>query len=200
MEDKQFENDENIKIVKEKKVLVSESRIKNTIKEYKKGQPLGWLLSSSFACLLSFFTAFATYPSNLNAWKWIFLGLSILSALVLLVSGVITLIRKKKSRGTEKWFLDEIKDEHPQVLKKQADPKKRKDCLFNFVNIVLLVTIPLSGYLIYLGCNAWNPYPNEMATLFWMIWSLISITYFIFGTFLNSTFAYILFGYERDDY
>lgn len=71
-----FIEESNFEKINEKYLQVSESRIKNTIKEYKKGQPFNWISSSSFVCMVSFLTAFASYSSNDNVWKWIFLILA----------------------------------------------------------------------------------------------------------------------------
>lgn len=190
---------ENVKVVQEKKVLVSEVRIKNAIKEYRKSQPLGWLLSSTFACFLSFFTAYASYSGSDSIWKVVFLVLLILSAAGLLIGIVLSIARKKTSHGTEKWLLEEIRDEHIETKKHQLDSKKKKHCIFNFVNIVLIIGLPASTLLIYLACNNWNSYPNEMAMLFWLFWSILSATYLLFGTYVNLLFAGLFFGYERDE-
>lgn len=190
---------ENIVIIKEKYVQVSESRIKNTIKEYKKGQPFNWVLSSSFACALSFFTAFASYSSSADIWKWIFLGLLILSAVIFLIFAVISFVRKKIGKGTEKWFLEEITNTHPKKYKDNSvgfsfflEPKT----IFNIINIILIIGIPVAVLLIVLGCNNWTLADKEWSHIFWVSYALGTAGCLIFGTYINAYFAYLFFGFE----
>lgn len=188
-----FMEENNVEKINEKYLQVSESRIKNTIKEYKKGQPFSWVLSSSFACMVSFLTAFASYSSNDNVWKWAFLILVCISTLVFLVFGVITLVRKRIGHGTEKWFLEEIKNNHPP---KDTHYSVNSKVLFNIINFILIIGIPIAVLLTVLGCNGWDISNKEWSSVFWVIWSIGSLCSLLFGTFINAYFAYLFFGFE----
>lgn len=193
--------EKNITIVEEKYLQVSESRIKNTIKEFKKGQPFNWILSSSFSCTVSFFIAFASYQSNDDSvWKWIFLSLGALSALILIIFGIISLARKKLGTGTEKWFLEEIKDEHREKPRDSYRSFDRfdPDRLFRIVKSVLLVAIPAGVLLLVLGLNGWDISGEPWCIVFWFLWTVLSLLWLIYGTAIIAFFAYAMFGYEYD--
>lgn len=182
-----------IEVIDESYIQVSESRIKNTIKEYKKGQPFGWILSSSFACMVSFFAAYASYSSNNNIWKWIFLALVILSSLIFIVFGIITLVRKKVGHGTEKWFLEELRNSHPRKGQRHSVNSK---IVFYIINFILIIGVPLTVLLVTLWCNGWNISGKEWSGSFWVLWIIGTLCSLVFGTFINAYFAYLLFGFE----
>lgn len=194
--EEQNKNNE-VEVIKEQYIQVSEARIKNTIKEFKKGQPFSGILSSSFACMVSFFIAYASYYSSNSFWMWLFLVLAILSCVVFAVFGIITLVRKKIGKGTEKWFLEEIRNNHPEKISREylgssVEPKT----IFNIINIILIIGIPTSVLLIVLGCNGWNVSDKEWSPMFWSLWIIGSIISLVFGTFINAYFAYLFFGFE----
>ena len=190
---------ENIEIVKEKYVQVCESRIKNTIKEYRKAQPFNSVLSISFGCIISFFIAFVSYSSSDTFWKWTFLILLSISGLVFTAFGIVSLVRKKIGKGTEKWFLEEITNKHPLKYKDAhsgAGFLLDSKIIFNIVNIILIIGIPTSVILIVLGCNNWSLADKEWANIFWVSYGLGTAGYLVFGTYINAYFAYLFFGYE----
>ena len=196
MDDKKL-NNENIEYVEEHYLQISESRIKNTIKEYKSGLPYRTIISTSFACLLSFFTAFASYSNSDSIWKWVFFSLSLVSTVVLIVFGIISLAKKKNGKGTEKWFLEELKGKHYDVLSEGIfDSDRVKKTIFTVINIVLIVGIPISVLLIVLGVNDWNISNKDWSAFFWVFWSTGTLCSLIFGTYINATLAYAIFGYE----
>lgn len=192
--------EKKIKTVEEQYIQVSESRIKNTIKEYKKGQPFNWVISSSFSCAVSFFIAFASYQSNDSVWKWIFLALGALSALILSIFGIISLARKKLGTGTEKWFLEEIKDEHHEKPESKVPSFESldSDAIFKIVKGILLVGIPVGVLLLVLGLNGWDISNEPWCGMFWFFWSILSILWLVWGTYPIAFLAYVIFGYEYD--
>lgn len=196
MDEKNQEN-KNAEYVEEHYLTVSESRIKNTIKEYKSGLPYRTVISTSFACLLSFFTAFASYSSNESIWKWVFFSLSLLSALVLLVFGTVSLAKKKNGKGTERWFLEELEDKHyGHFSRSHIDGDKAKKIVFTTINAIMITGIPLAVLLTVLGLHGWNLSNYEWGVFFWIFWSIGSLLSLVFGTYINASLAYAVFGYE----
>lgn len=183
--------------VEEQIIEVSEIRIKNTIKEYRSGIPFTGFLSASFASTISFLTAFAAFFYSTSFWKWVFLTLLIISFISLIVFGILSLKRFKTMKGTEKWFLDELKGlTHEKEEKKKFDGLsiKAKKRLFYIINIVVIIGVLLSTFLIALGLNNWNI--KSIDALFWAIYLVFGGAYLVFGTYINALLAYIFFGYD----
>ena len=183
-----------VKQIKENYIEVSESRIKYTIEKYKKGQPFSWVISASFSCFVSFIVAFATYP-NEHPVKWIFLSIAIISAILFLIFGVLSLYRRKVGHGSSEWFLREIKDEN-YYGRAYLAPKTKRKIAFNIVNCLLIVLIPASILILVLGLNNWNIIGKEWAPLFWFFLIIGCLFSLFFVTTINAYLAYALFGYE----
>lgn len=188
-------DNQNVQEVVEKYIKVSESRIKNTIKEYKSGLPFRSVISASFSCVISFFVAFVSYSGNESVWKWIFLTLLIISFSILLIFGIISIVRRKTCKGTEKWFLEEIRDYHPVKTKSKLINSK---LLFIIINLILIIGIPLAVLLGVLGCNGWDISNQNWAPVFWIFWGMFMLSSLVFGTSFNAFLANIIFGYEYD--
>lgn len=193
------ENKDEINIVKEKYIQVSESRIKNSIKEYKSCLPFQRTLSSCLACLLSSITAFASYSSSDSVWKWIFLVSSILSIVLIVIFGIISLARKKIGKGTEKWLLDEIYGKEHTNLQKNHKFSLKKRWLFEIINIVVIFGFPIGILLLVFGLNNWNIANLEWAEVFWVGWISMTVITLVFGRFINAFLAYAIFGYNVED-
>ncbi len=181
-------------VVEEQIIEVCESRIKNTIKEYKKGIPFTGIVSASFASAVSFVVAFASFSNTNSYWKWIFLVLFIISGIIFIVFGAWSINRIKTMKGTEKWFLNELKGlPHEGNNKTLTDKGKKR--LFNTFNILIIIAVLASIFLIALGINNWKIEKIDVA--FWAIYCILGFAYILGGTFINAFLASIFFGYDH---
>jgi hypothetical protein len=143
-------------------VEVSESRIKNTLKEYRSGLTIfnGALTALSFA--VAFLTTWISIPKETLSQTitgWILFGLSVVLLVVSIVLFIGSLIRKKGGKGTEKWFLDELEGKgHYQYGRYRhstdSDTKKKRIC--NICTIFLGSLVPLAAFLTVFGVNGWG--------------------------------------------
>ena len=181
-----------IEVIDESYIQVSESRIKNTIKEYKKGQPFGWILSSSFACMVSFL------PPTPPALLTIIYGSGFFCACYSVLPYFYCVwnhyFSEEKSWARNwKWFLEEIRNSHPYKAQRRSVNSK---IVFYIVNFILIIGVPLTVLLVTLGCNGWNISGKEWSRYFWLLWIIGTLCSLVFGTFINAYFAYLLFGFE----
>lgn len=184
--------------VKEQMIEVSEIRIRNTIKEFKKGIPFGNAASISLGSTISFVTAFAAFSNTSSVWKWVFLVCLMISSLCFFIFGIISIARYKSLKGTEKWFLDELKNTEHQSTNKRSSrlSKKGKKILFNICNFGIIICTLTTILLLVLGLNGWNVSKQEWAPAFWAFYIVFGLAYLFFGTYINALLAAILFGYE----
>lgn len=183
------------KEIEEEYIEVSESRIKYAVQEFKKAQPLYGIASSSFACLVSFFVAYISFLNQESYWKIVFLILLICSGIVLFIALGVSFYRKRIGRGTVKWLMKEIENNHPFKMKKRTDIVKVKKIIFNVVSFLIIISLIIAAPLIYYGINNWSS-NGSVDFVFWVFWCLGTLFLLTMGRNMLSLFAYTVFGYE----
>ena len=189
------ENKENTIIVKEKSYQISESRIKYAISEFSKVKPIKDLIIISTGAIISFLIAFSSFYDTDSFWKYIFLVLLIIFTLAFITCWIILIVQKKIGNNSPKWFFEEITGTHPNKIKSTKHIDKRK-LLFIIINTTLILGLPTLVILLVFGLNNWYIWDKNWWPQFMAVWFIATLMYITFGTFINSTFSSLLFGYD----
>ena len=194
-----MEND--VKKVDEKYIQVSEIRINNALKDYKRAVQNNNLLSLFFSTSISFLIAWASLFNNkegsLFAWKWIFFSLMIVSAIATIVMFVARVLKNKNGETSLDYVMCQIKNEpYYRTKTRNIDGKA---VVFRIALIASYIVVISGIWCILFGCNGWSIeqlQQNEYCGLFLAI-SVMGTVIWIFGGFFVVNFiSQLLFDYD----
>jgi len=155
MEEKQID-------IPETYVRVSESKLKNALKEYRNGlAPFnGSLTALSFS--IAMFTTWATASSDSSSQivlKWVFFGLGSALFVVFATLFIVGLLRKRSGKGTEEWFMDEVEGKghysSGHYNRRLGSGQKAKIIDWS-IYFFFAIGVPLASFLTAFGVNGWN--------------------------------------------